>query len=96
MSSVIFCQEDHHGHGWSLVLDTITTQAFSLGFTLLILYLVCSIFPFDSSLADRNQSAYRYDPKSKQRILNAQSGECQKDTRIFIKRTQSLLHDKEI
>ena len=95
MSSAIFCQEDHHGRGLSLVLDSITTQAFSLGFSLLILYLVYSMFSFDSSLADRNQSADRYDPKSKQRILNAQSGECRKDIRILIKRTQLLWH-KEI
>ncbi|XP_022799480.1 uncharacterized protein LOC111337448 isoform X2 [Stylophora pistillata] len=80
VSSVILCQEDHHGHGLSLVLDSITTQAFSLGFSLLILYfaIVYCIFSFDSSLADRNQSADRCEPKPKQRTLNAQSA-CKND-----------------
>nr|XP_058957189.1 uncharacterized protein LOC131784395 [Pocillopora verrucosa] len=91
VSSAIFCQEDHHGHGLSLVLDSITTQAFSLGFSLLILYLVYSMFSFDSSLADRNQSADRYDPKSKQRILNAQSA-CKKDVLFEYPVQQSTDH----
>lgn len=73
VSSAILCQEDHHGRGFSLVLESIATQAFSLGFSLLILYFVYSIFSFDSSLADRSQSVNRCEPKPKQTTLNAQS-----------------------
>ncbi|XP_022799481.1 uncharacterized protein LOC111337448 isoform X3 [Stylophora pistillata] len=71
VSSVILCQEDHRGHGLSLVLDSITTQAFSFGFSLLILYFVYSFFSFDSRLVDRDQSVNRCEPKHKQTTQSA-------------------------